>query len=167
MSEETAPPVRVLFVCLGNICRSPTAEGIFRDMVRARGLAGRIQHDSCGTGDWHVGDPPDTRAQAEARRRGIDISDLRGRQIKKQDFAQFDYVLAMDDDNHGDLRRLCPSEYGDRVHRAVAFAPEMGATHVPDPYYGGAQGFAGVYDLLTAVCEGLLKRIEDEHGIAE
>lgn len=166
MSEENVPPVRVLFVCLGNICRSPTAEGIFREMVRGRGLEGRIQHDSCGTGDWHVGDPPDTRAQAEARRRGIDISDLRGRHVRRQDFADFDYVLAMDDDNHADLRRLCPPEFGARLHRAVDFAPETGATHVPDPYYGGAQGFARVYELLSSICEGLLARIEAEHHIS-
>ncbi len=166
MPQEESPTVKVLFVCLGNICRSPTAEGIFRAMVQARGLEGRVLHDSCGTGDWHVGEPPDTRAQAEARRRGIDIGDLRGRQVRKQDFAAYDYVLAMDDDNHADLRRLCPPEYGARLHRAVAFAPQLGATHVPDPYYGGAQGFAGVYDLLTAVCEGLLERIAEEHGIA-
>ena len=166
MSEPNIKPVKVLFVCLGNICRSPTAEGIFRHMVRERGLEGRILHDSCGTGDWHTGEPPDARAQAEARRRGINIGDLRGRQVRKQDFAEFDYVLAMDDDNHGDLRRLCPPEYGARLHRAVAFAPETGATHVPDPYYGGEQGFARVYDLLSAVCDGLLRRIAEEHKVS-
>jgi protein-tyrosine phosphatase len=164
MSEKNARPVKVLFVCLGNICRSPTAEGIFRDLLRQRGLTGRILHDSCGTGGWHHGEPPDPRAQNEARRRGIDISDLRGRQIARTDFSAFDYIIAMDDDNHGDLRRLCPPEQADRVYRAVSFAPQMGASEVPDPYYGGAHGFGQVYELLTAVCEGLLERIQDDHG---
>lgn len=160
MSETPARPVKVLFVCLGNICRSPTAEGIFRDLVRRRGLEAQVLHDSCGTGDWHAGEPPDPRAQAEARRRGIDISDLRARQVRRTDFTDFDYVLAMDDDNHADLRRLCPPEFRDRVYAAVAFAPESGATHVPDPYYSGQQGFAHVYDLLTKVCSNLLDQIE-------
>lgn len=166
MSNELSAnaPVKVLFVCLGNICRSPTAEGIFRAMIRARRIEAQFQHDSCGTGDWHTGHPPDPRAQAEAKRRGIDISDLRGRQVRRQDFAEFDYILAMDDDNYRQLKAHCPPHLGDRVYRAVSFAPQTGAAEVPDPYYGGARGFAEVYELLTAVCEGLLKRIKDERG---
>lgn len=158
--------VKVLFVCLGNICRSPTAEGIFRDMVKRRGLTGRVLHDSCGTGDWHQGEPPDPRAITEAHRRGIDISDLRARQIRAADFAAFDYIVTMDHDNHHEVRRLCPPVHGGKVHHAVSFAPQNGADHVPDPYYGGTKGFAQVYELLTAICEGLLQRIQDEHGIS-
>lgn len=165
MPPTSTTPVKVLFVCLGNICRSPTAEGIFRHLVRARGLGDLIETDSCGTGDWHRGDPPDPRAQAEARSRGIDISDLRGRQVARTDFATFDYILAMDDDNFSNLRRMCPPEYVERLYRAVSFAPATGADEVPDPYYGGQKGFAKVYDLLTAICEGLLDRIKAERGI--
>lgn len=165
MAQSQTASVKVLFVCLGNICRSPTAEGIFRHLVLERGLSGQIAMDSCGTGDWHHGDPPDARAQAEARARGIEISDLRGRQVAHADFARFDYIVAMDDDNFSNLRRLCPPEYVDRLYRAVSFAPQTGADEVPDPYYGGQKGFANVYDLLTAICEGLLARIRAEHGI--
>lgn len=165
MPQDTAAPVKVLFVCLGNICRSPTAEGIFRHLVRERGLETLIHIDSAGTGGWHQGEPPDTRAQAEAKRRGIDISGLRARQVRHTDFTEFDYILAMDGDNHDELRRLCPPQHGERLHYAVSFAPHLNAPEVPDPYYGGARGFAQVYDLLTAVCEGLLGRIRSERGI--
>jgi len=165
MPQRNPAPVQVLFVCLGNICRSPTAEGIFRQLVRERGLTEQIRTDSCGTGDWHRGDPPDARAQAEALAREVDISDLRGRQVARTDFAAFDYILAMDDDNFSNLRRMCPPEYTERLYRAVSFAPDLGADEVPDPYYGGQQGFAKVYDLLTAICEGLLARIKAERGI--
>jgi len=160
-TSSSTPPasVRVLFVCLGNICRSPTAEGIFRDLLKREGLDGVVAVDSCGTGGWHRGDPPDPRAQAEARRRGIDISGLRGRQVAPSDFRSFDYILAMDRENYDDLIALCPAELRGRVHMALSFAPQCGEKDVPDPYYGGPGGFAHVYDLLTAASEGLLAAI--------
>jgi protein-tyrosine phosphatase len=155
--------VKVLFVCLGNICRSPTAEGVFTKLVRDRGLEGRIEIDSAGTGAWHVGESPDKRAQAEARKRGIDISGLRARAVHPSDFTTFDYIVAMDQDNYDDLRAKCPEDQQHRLHRHLAFAEGVRERSVPDPYYGGVDGFRHVYDLVEAGAEGLLKRIEEEH----
>ncbi|MGJ3259997.1 MAG: low molecular weight protein-tyrosine-phosphatase [Rhodospirillales bacterium] len=151
--------VRVLFVCLGNICRSPTAEGVFRDLVRREGLAGKIGTDSCGTGGWHVGDPPDGRACAEAERRGIDLGDLRARQVCHSDFEDFDYVLGMDDRNLQHLQAMCPPEHRERVKLFLSFAPEVGRHDVPDPYYGGPDGFRDVFDMIDKASHGLLADI--------
>ncbi|CCQ72077.1 low molecular weight protein-tyrosine-phosphatase [Magnetospira sp. QH-2] len=150
---------KVLFVCLGNICRSPTAEGVFRKMVADAGLSHVIQTDSAGTGSWHVGSPPDRRAAAEAKRRGIDISDLRGRQARRADFERFDYILAMDRTNYEDLRDICPPGKEDRLHMFLDFAPGHKERDVPDPYYGGGDGFRRVYDLVEAAAAGLLAEI--------
>ncbi len=154
--------VKVLFVCLGNICRSPTAEGLFRDLVRRHGLDDRIAIDSAGTGAWHVGSAPDKRAQAAALRRGIDISGLRARQARREDFERFDYVIAMDRENHRDLRHLCPPGREDRLHLFLDFAPDTGTRDVPDPYYGGRQGFEHVHDLVERASAGLLDRIRQD-----
>lgn len=151
--------VNVLFVCLGNICRSPTAEGVFRHLVRAQGLGGTIRTDSAGTGAWHIGEPPDRRAQAAARGRGVDLSDLRGRQVRAADFNSFDYVLAMDRRNHRDLAALCPPGQEARLHMFLTFAPGLGVSEVPDPYYGGEQGFETVLDMIEAASAGLLDDI--------
>jgi protein-tyrosine phosphatase len=153
--------IRVLFVCLGNICRSPTAEGVFRARVARAGLARVIATDSAGTHDYHVGDPPDPRAKAAARRRGVDISDLRGRQVVREDFARFDYLLAMDRSNLRHLARLCPKGAESRLRLFLEFAPGAGIDEVPDPYYGGADGFEHVLDLAEAAAEGLLAHIRD------
>lgn len=150
---------RVLFVCMGNICRSPTAEGVFKHLVAQQGLAERIGTDSAGTHDYHIGEPPDTRSQAAAKRRGYDLSALRARQVAPDDFSVFDYVLAMDEVNLAALRRLCPEQYRDRVKLFLEFAPEAGRRDVPDPYYGGAQGFEEVLDLVELAAQGLLKHI--------
>jgi len=158
-------PIRVLFVCLGNICRSPTAEGVFAKLVADEGLADRIETDSAGTGDWHVGDPPDPRAIAEAARRGIDIGGLRGRQVARKDFEEFHYVLAMDSSNHRDLRALSPKEHHEKICLFLEFAPGAGETEVPDPYYGGHEGFARVYDLVLDASRGLLDRIRQDHDL--
>jgi len=155
--------IRVLFVCLGNICRSPTAEGVFRDLIRREGLADRIVTDSCGTSDWHIGGPPDERATAEAAKRGIDLSDLRARQIHRDDFAAFEYVLGMDDANIAKLLALCPPARQDRVKLFLSFAPEVGRADVPDPYYGGADGFSKVFDMIDAASKGLLADIRSRH----
>lgn len=151
--------VNVLFVCLGNICRSPTAEGVFRGLVRAEGLSDVIATDSAGTSGWHIGAPPDERAQEAALRRGIDISDLRGRKSLAQDFHDFDYVLAMDRQNFRALSDLAPAGAENRLHMFLSFAPEVGQSEVPDPYYGGDDGFEQVLDMIEAASAGLLAHI--------
>ena len=155
--------IKVLFVCLGNICRSPTAEGVFRALVEREGLADRIGIDSAGVGSWHIGQSPDRRAQAAAKLRGIDLSSQRGRQVKAQDFERFDYVIAMDSDNHRDLGDLCPAGGEDRLHKLLQFAPQLGRADVPDPYYGGDNGFDIVLDLIEAASVGLLDDIRAKH----
>lgn len=155
--------VRVLFVCLGNICRSPTAEGVFRALAEREGLAGRIEVDSAGVGSWHVGSPPDRRAQRAARRRGIDLSGQRARQAEAQDFRRFDYVVAMDPANRRELERLCPPGEEHRLHLLMDFAPELGRRDVPDPYYGGAGGFEAVLDMIERASQGLLAHIRKNH----
>ena len=155
--------VKVLFVCLGNICRSPTAEGVFRLLIEREGLGDRIIVDSAGTGDWHVGSPPDRRAQAAACHRGIDLSGLRARQAKSGDFQRFDYVLAMDAENHSKLAGFCPPGEEHRLHMFLDFAPELGRSNVPDPYYGGDGGFDAVLDMIEAASVGLLADIRDKH----
>lgn len=152
--------VKVLFVCLGNICRSPSAEGVFRDLVAKNGLEGQILTDSAGTGSWHVGSPPDERAQKAALERGIDLSDLRGRQVKPKDFITFDYVLAMDRSNYANLQQIAPSGYEDRLHMFLSFDPKSPEEEVPDPYYGGPSGFDYVLDLIEEASKGLLRDIE-------
>ena len=151
--------MRILFVCLGNICRSPTAEAVFRQLL-ARSPAGlRVEVDSAGIGDWHIGEPPDERAQAAARRRGLDMSTLRARQIVHEDFALFDLILAMDRQNLTELRRRAPVQYRDRVRLFLEFAPELEAHDVPDPYYGGEAGFEEVLDLAEQAARGLLRHL--------
>jgi len=152
--------VKVLFVCLGNICRSPTAEGVFRDLVAKKGLSDQIITDSAGTGAWHVGNPPDERAQKAALARGVDLSDLRARKAIAKDFIQFDYVLAMDRSNYANLQQICPPGYEDRLHMFLSFFENSPEEEVPDPYYGGAAGFDYVLDLIEEASVGLLKDIE-------
>lgn len=154
-----AMAARVLFVCMGNICRSPTAEGAFKHLVARHGLAAEIESDSAGTHDYHIGEPPDQRSQAAALRRGYDLSVLRARQVTADDFAAFDHVLAMDEVNLDALQRLCPAQYRDRVKLFLEFAPQAGRLDVPDPYYGGAQGFEEVLDLVEFAAQGLLDHI--------
>lgn len=153
--------VNVVFVCLGNICRSPTAEGVFRGLVDAAGLSDQIHIDSAGTHAYHVGSPPDGRAQAEAKRRGNDISHLRGRKACPEDFQKFDYVLAMDSQNHQNLLKICPPDGFEKLSMFLDFAPNLGIRDVPDPYYEG--GFDTVYDMIEAAAKGLLKDIQRKH----
>ncbi len=158
---------KVLFVCLGNICRSPTAEGVFHDLVRRRGLDTDIRMDSAGTSGWHIDAPPDSRACAEAKRRGIDLSRQRSRKVDPADFERFDYILAMDESNLADLREICPAPLLGRIHLFTSFAPKGAPTDVPDPYYGGNDGFAQVFDLIAQCSEGLLTHIiadRQKHG---
>jgi protein-tyrosine phosphatase len=152
--------VRVLFVCLGNICRSPTAEGVMRELVRAAGLEDSIELDSAGTGAWHVGHSPDQRATAAARGRGV-VLEGEARQVTYRDFEDFDLILAMDRSNLRDLQALAPPEARSRVRLLREFDPASAAgdLDVPDPYYGGEGGFEEVLDLVRAACVGLLEEI--------
>lgn len=151
--------VRVLFVCLGNICRSPTAEGVFRKLVVEEGLVEYIEIDSAGTHAYHIGKEPDQRAQAAARRRGVDLSGLRGRQAVREDIERFDYVLAMDCENHEHLLAICPQGLEDKIRLFLEFAPHRAEREVPDPYYGGHAGFDRVLDMVEEAARGLLADI--------
>jgi len=151
--------VRVLFVCMGNICRSPTAQGVFRTLLETQGLEAVIETDSAGTHGYHAGAPPDGRAQETARRRGIDLSDLRARRVAPEDFSRFEYVLAMDQENYHSLSRICPRGCERKLMLLMDFAPHLRTREVPDPYYGGASGFDRVFDMVEAASEGLLAEI--------
>jgi len=154
--------IRVLFVCMGNICRSPTAHGVFRHMIRQHGLEEWFEIDCAGTHAYHLDMPPDPRAQEASRRRGIDISHLRARRVSAEDFGHFDYVLAMDMDNRDILLSLCPRGYAHKLSLLMAFAPELNLQEVPDPYYGGASGFERVIDMIESAAQGLLLHIHRE-----
>lgn len=158
--------VKVLFVCLGNICRSPAAEGVFRDLVAQAGFDDRIAVDSAGTSGWNIGKAPDSRSQSVMRRRGIDISALRARRISAEDFRRFDYVIAMDAANVFTLAAICPADAGDRLHLLLDFAPETGRREVPDPYHGGIDAFEDMLSLIESGAAGLLRHIHDKHFAA-
>ena len=149
----------ILFVCMGNICRSPTAEGVFRRKVQDRRLEGRVTIDSAGTDAYHVGESPDQRAQRAAEKRGYDLSRIRARKVVADDFDRFDLILAMDKRVLDSLKRICPSGYGYRLALFMDYARNFDADEVPDPYYGGAQGFERVLDMIEDGTEGLLARI--------
>ncbi len=151
--------VRVLFVCMGNICRSPMAEGVFRHHVGRAGLDGRIAIDSAGTHNYHVGDPPDPRAQQVAGRRGYDLSSQRGRQVSDVDFSEFDFLLAMDEVNLRVLKRLCPPQHAHKLKLFMEFSAGTTLREVPDPYYGGNQGFERVLDMVEEASQGLLAHL--------
>ena len=155
--------INVLFVCMGNICRSPTSEGLFQHLVTEAGLLDKITIDSAGTHAYHVGNPPDTRATAAAKLRGIDLTSQRARQVCENDFTNFDYILAMDNSNHADLSQLCPAGEEHRLHLFLDFAPQTQTQEVPDPYYGGEQGFEHVLDLVEQAAAGLLEDIKKKH----
>src|SRR5512146_2908735 len=155
--------VSILFCCMGNICRSPTAEAVFRHYVEKAGLAERIHIDSAGTHGYHVGDAPDARTQRAARQRGYDMSRLRGRQVEAGDFMHFDYVLAMDEANLDILRRLRPHNAQGHLGLFLEFAEHHREREVPDPYYGGADGFERVLDMVEDAAHGLLQHIRQEH----
>ena len=149
--------VSVLFVCLGNICRSPSAEAVFRQLVEEAGLSDRVRIDSAGTGNWHVGQSPDERATAAAKRRGYDLSTLSARQVSEEDCLEHDYVVVMDTNNYETVKRSCPTA---NVHRLLDFAPDQKVRDVPDPYYGGEDGFDEVLDLIEEATRGLLADVK-------
>jgi protein-tyrosine phosphatase len=156
----TEPPTRVLFVCLGNICRSPLAEGVFRSLVKGRGLERLYRIDSAGTGAWHEGEAPDGRSIAVARKNGIDLTG-RARQVEAADFDEFDWVIAMDRRNLLDVRTMARAHGGAAaIHLLREFDPEPGDRQVPDPYQGGQEGFEDVYAIVARACVGLLDAIE-------
>jgi len=156
-----AAKLRVLMVCMGNICRSPTAEGVLRHKLQQAGLAGQVEVDSAGTHGYHVGDPPDRRSQRHALDRGYDLSALRARRVGDADFDRFDYVLVMDDENHAELDRVCPPGRRERLRLLMSFAPAAGEPHVPDPYYGDAAHFERVLDLVELACDGLVDHLRE------
>jgi len=153
----------VLMVCMGNICRSPTAEGVFRHLVREAELADAIHIDSAGTLDYHAGSPPDQRAQAHALKRGYDLSAQRARQVRPEDFENFDLILAMDWQNLQELEARCPPQHRHKLMRLMEFAPQHGDV-VPDPYYGGRDGFEKVLDQVEQACRALLVHVRERLG---
>lgn len=152
--DDGRVPTRLLFVCLGNICRSPTAEAVMRALVTERGLDGEIEVDSAGTGGWHAGQPPDPRASAAARARGVALAGV-ARQITAADFRDFDLLLAMDDENLAELRRVAPAGTAYKIRK-------LAAVDVPDPYYAGDEGFEIVLDLVADACGRVLDELRQD-----
>jgi protein-tyrosine phosphatase len=154
----------VLFVCMGNICRSPTADGVFRHMVAAQGVQDRVTVDSAGTHNYHPDSPPDPRSQEHAAKRGYDLSALRARQIQQADFEKFDLILAMDWDNLALVQDICPPQHQKKVRRLTEFCLTSDSSVVPDPYYDGPAAFEQVLDLVEDACQGLLQQVKKRAG---
>jgi low molecular weight protein-tyrosine phosphatase len=151
--------IKVLFVCMGNICRSPTAEGVFNKLLDDLGTTNRFLVDSAGTHAYHVGESPDNRAQQTARNRGVTLSNIRARKVSFSDFSQFDHILAMDTDNYQILLDASPDEHHHKIKLFLDFAPEHEESNVPDPYYGGPNGFEHVFDLVEDASKGFYQTI--------
>ena len=161
-STVESPSIRLLMVCLGNICRSPTAHGVMEKLIQDRDLEKHISVDSAGTGDWHIGERPDSRASQAAARRGYDLSAQLARQVDDSDFGKFHYILAMDRQNLKDLKARCPASQHSRLRLLLDYG-DSDHDVVPDPYYSGAQGFELVLDLVEGACESLLDDVVREH----
>jgi protein-tyrosine phosphatase len=157
--------IKVLMVCMGNICRSPLAHGLFEDLVESEGLSERVVVDSAGTHAYHVGESPDPRSQQTASRNGIDIGKQRARRVEHPDFEEFDYILAMDRDNFSNLVSHAPEAQRHKIRLFLEFAPDRDEEEVPDPYYGGPDGFDRVYDMVKAASIGLLEDIRKQHTL--
>jgi protein-tyrosine phosphatase len=154
--------MKILFVCLGNICRSPTAEAVLRGVLAREAPELAITVDSAGTSNYHLDSPPDRRSQAAARQRDYDLSDLRARQVRAEDFTAFDLILAMDRNNLEELLRMAPKSARGKIQLFLDYAPEQALREVPDPYFGGATGFEDVLDLIEAASRGLLRRLREQ-----
>lgn len=154
--------VNVLFVCMGNICRSPMAQGVFEDLLRREGLEDEVFVDSAGTGAWHIGQPPDARAQESADKRGIDLSEQRARRVTPEDCQKFDYLIAMDVHNYESVSALCRSSRAE-VRLLLEYAPNSSQKEVPDPYYGGPDGFEHALDLVEEAAQGLLEDVRKRY----
>lgn len=155
----------VLFVCLGNICRSPTAHGVFQSLVSAQNLEDAIEVDSAGTGSWHLGEAPDRRATQAAENRGYDLAFLRARQLSQADFEHYDYILAMDKENLAELEAMAPADYQGELSLFLDYSDSGKNREVPDPYYGGDHGFDQVLDMVEQAAAGLLLAIRHRHGL--
>ena len=158
--------MNILFVCTGNICRSPTGEAVLRRMAEAAGLGDAVTVESCGTHAYHIGQPPDARARMAGERRGYDFSGQRARQISSADFDRFDLILAMDGGHLDRLQRAAPAGRGDRIRRFLEFAPGAGRQDVPDPYYGGREDYELALDLIEAGCRGIVAMLLEEKQTA-
>lgn len=159
--------IKVLFVCMGNICRSPTAEGVFAKLLKEQNLEEYFVVDSAGTHAYHTGEPPDLRAQNAAQDRDVELTHLRARKVEMGDFENFDYLLAMDDDNYAVLMDACPEEYKDKVSYFLDYAPQLDTREVPDPYYGGKYGFERVLDMAEMASVGFLSMLRQTGGLPE
>jgi protein-tyrosine phosphatase len=152
----TMKKIKVLFVCMGNICRSPTAEGVFSALIKTEGLSDQFEIDSAGTHAYHIGEQPDHRSQLAAKAQGVDLSAQRAQKVIYSDFEDYDYLLAMDADNYKTLMNSCPLLYQDKLHLFLDYAPELNVQEVPDPYYGGEYGFENVFSLIETASKGFL-----------
>ncbi len=159
--------IKILFVCMGNICRSPTAEGVFISTINRRRLTDLFEVDSAGTHAYHVGDAPDLRAQKAARERGVELKHLKARKVQNSDFERFDHILVMDDDNHASLSSICPNEHLSKIRHFLDYAPQLQKREVPDPYYGGAYGFERVLDMVEAASEGFIEELSRQGQLSQ
>lgn len=157
--------ISVLFVCMGNICRSPTAHGVFLDLVEKEGLSEKIEVESAGTHAYHISEPPDPRAQEAALKRDIDLSSLRARKATSEDFFKFDYIFAMDKRNYHHLLGMAPDEHEEKLKLFLDYAPQLNISEVPDPYYGGRNGFEVVLDMIVDASRGLLADLKNKHDL--
>jgi len=152
--------LRVLFVCMGNICRSPSAEGVFNKIITDQQLQDKFSIDSAGTHAYHIGEAPDLRSQKAAKEREVDLSKIRARKVIMGDFEDFDYLLAMDEDNHSIMLQACPEEHQHKIKLFLEYAPHLNTREVPDPYYGGVYGFERVLDLIEEASAGFIKELK-------
>ena len=157
--------IKVLFVCMGNICRSPTAEGVFAKLLKEQNLEAYFGIDSAGTHAYHIGEPPDPRSLHAALERDIQLTHIRSRKVVMGDFEDFDFLLAMDDDNYAALMSVCPDEYKEKISYFLDYAPQLGIREVPDPYYGGKYGFERVLDMTEAASAGFLSMLKKTGSI--